>query len=179
MNRKSTILIAAAVLLLAVGIFWTVVTVPEEAPEEAPDEPKIMEYQSNFLSEERHGRVIWDIKAEATSVDMTTQATVFKNPVGHYYQEDGNVLTLTAASGTYDSATKNVKLSGGAKATTSDGGVLTSDTLEWVAGEDRLVAAGKAGLTRQDLEARGDKIEAREAFSVFRAEGSAYIKKEN
>ena len=177
MNRKTTLLIAAAILVLAAGLFWTVLTVPPEPPE-APKEPKAMEYQSNFLSEEKNGRVIWDLKAESTTVDMATQGTLFKNPVGHYYQEDGTVLTLTAPSGVYDSATKNVKLFGGVHATTTDGGDLKGEALEWIAGEDRLIAAGKAVLLRPDLEVRGDKIEARAAFTVFRAEGNAYIKKE-
>ena len=49
MNRKRTLLILAAVIVLMVGIAWTVLTVPEE-PADAPEEPKAMEYQSNFLS---------------------------------------------------------------------------------------------------------------------------------
>ena len=176
-NRKTTLLIAAALIVLAGGLLWTVLTVPPERAE-APEEPKAMEYQSNFLSEEKNGRVLWDLKAESTTVDMATQGTAFKNPVGHYYQEDGTVLTLTAPSGVYDSATKNVKLFGGVHATTTDGGDLKGEALEWIAGEDRLIATGQAVFLRPGLEVRGDKIEARAAFTVFRAEGNAYIKKE-
>ena len=178
MNKKTTLLIAAALIILAVGLAWTGLTIPSE-PAESPEEPRAMEYQSNFLSEEKNGRVIWDLRSESTTVDMATQATVFKNPIAHYYREDGTVLTLTAPDGTYASDTKNVKLFGGVKATVTDGSALTSNALEWVAGEDRLVATGKAVLSRPGIEARGDKIEAQEAFTVFRAEGNAYIKKEN
>lgn len=178
MNRKSTPLILASVIVLTVGIAWTVLTVPQE-PADAPEEPKSMEYQENFLSEEKNGRVIWDLRAESSTVDMATQGTVFKNPVGHYYREDGTVLTLTAPGGAYDSATRNVKLSGGVKATTTDGSTLTSDELEWVAGEDRLIATGNAVFVQPELEVRGHKIEAQAAFTVFRAEGNAYVKKEN
>ena len=178
MNRKTTLLIAAALIVLVVGILWTVFTVPPE-PADTPEEPKAMEYQENFLSEEKNGRVIWDLRAEPSTVDMATQGTIFKNPVGHYYREDGMVLTLTAPGGTYDSGTKNVKLSGGVKAATTDGSTLTSDELAWVAGEDRLIATGNAVFLQPGFEVRGNKIETREAFTVFRAEGNAYVKKEN
>ena len=178
MNRKRTPLIVAALFALAAGIAWTVFTVPEE-PAEAPEEPKAMEYQSNFLSEEKNGRVIWDLAAESSTVDMATQGTIFKNPVGHYYREDGTVLTLTAPGGRYDSGTKNVKLSGGVKAVATDGSTLTSEELEWVAGEDRLIATGSAVFSQPGIEVRGNKIEAQAAFTIFRAEGHAYIKKEN
>ena len=53
-------------------------------------------------------------------MNVDTQATTFKDAKGKYCFEDGRVLTLTAAAGSYDSKTKNLKLTDGVQASLSD-----------------------------------------------------------
>lgn len=179
MNKKLRIFIAAAAVLLLGGIAWTVLTIPEPPEESSDAAPPVMEYQTSVLSEERDGRMLWELRADSMQMDVGTQVTSLIRPVARYYQADGSVLTLTAPEGSYSNLTQNVLLSGGVQATMTDGSELLSESLAWVAGEDRLVATGQAVFRRTDLEVRGDKIEARQAFSVFRAEGNAQVKKEN
>ena len=178
MKDKAKLLIAAMVLALAGLILWTVLTVPEPKTAEEPAKPPNVEYHSNTITEEKNGRRIWDITAETTATDIVTQATTFSNAVGHYYQEDGTVITLTAPTGIYDNDTRNIKLVGGVRATSTGGAELVSDTLEWVATEDRLIAGGQAKLTRPGLWAEADRIEAWAGFTAFRAIGNAHLVKE-
>ncbi len=179
MNDKAKLLVLAAVVILAGMIAWTVFTVPPEPKAtDEPAKPQNVEYHANTITEEKNGRRVWDIKADTSITDVVTQATTFKNALGHYYQEDGTIVTLTAPEGVYASDTKNIKLLGGVRATTTDGSELISDALEWVAAEDRLVATGKAKLTRPGVMAEADCIEAWEGFTRFRAAGNARLVKE-
>lgn len=179
MNDKAKLLVMAAAAVMAGLVAWTVFTVPPEPKEtDAPSEPKNVEYHANTITEEKNGRRIWDIKADMSVTDVVTQATTFKNAEGHYYQENGTVITLTAPEGVYASDTNNIKLLGGVRATTTEGAELVSDALEWVASEDRLVATGRAKLTRPGVSAEADRIEAWAGFTAFRASGNAHLVKE-
>ncbi len=179
MNDKAKLLVLAAVAFLVGMIGWTVLTIPPEPKETGePVERKNVEYHSNTITSERNGRRIWDIKADTSVTDVVTQDTTFTNAVGHYHQENGTIVTLSAPSGVYASNTNNIKLTGGVRATSTEGAELVSESLEWVAAEDRLVATGKAKLTKPGVLVEADRIEAWAGFTAFRASGNAHLVKE-
>ncbi|MBR1761151.1 MAG: LPS export ABC transporter periplasmic protein LptC [Schwartzia sp.] len=179
MSRKK---IALWGLLAAFAAFaaWTALSIPEPpAPiPESEQKPKEMAYGENTIREEIGGRLLWELTTSTTKVDVNTQATTFKDAKGKYCFEDGRVLTLTAAAGSYDSKAKNLKLTDGVQAVMSDGSRITAKSLEWVGGEDRLVAEGDAHVSQPGISVKADRIETWDQFQEFRATGHAQIVKE-
>lgn len=178
---RSKAVLAAAAAGFAGLIAWTVLSVPKPPPpeEEIPREAREMEYGVNTIREETaDGRLVWELTTESSRVDVNTQASSFENAAGKYYFADGRVLTITAPSGVYDSKSRNVKLTGGVQAETTDGERLTSRVLEWVAAEDRLIATENARFTKPGFSVTADKIEGWSGFSRFRATGRAHLVKE-
>ena len=78
-KMKMVMLLAAAAFIG--GIAWVVFSVPkEENVKEAGDPgPRLMEYSSNTIREEKDGKVIWEIYAEQSQMNVDTQDTVFQN----------------------------------------------------------------------------------------------------
>ena len=167
----------AAALLLAL-IVWAISTAPQpSAPSEASDTPRIMSYENNTVSEERDGRTVWTLTARQVSVDIDTNDTAMQGIEGTFYSEDGRTLTLHSDEGRMDHETRDVVLTGGVHAETSDGAVLTARELKWTAAESSLTAAGDARVVRDDLRAAGDRIMSTDEFRRFRIEGNARIEK--
>lgn len=174
---KAFVLFLAAVLI---GLtVWTVTSVPDPPPEEENKDAvsKVMTYEDNTIREEENGRLVWEVTAKTTAMDTDTQTTNFTEARGKYYLPGGKVLTLTAPRGRYNGRTKNVRLTGGVKAKTTEDEELTSQSLEWVASEDRLIATGKASVSKPGFIVTGDRVEAWQEFTKFRATGHAHIEK--
>ena len=180
MERKKLVIIGTIVAAFAVFVAWAVLTIPDGPPpiQGDPAKAREMEYGENTIREEIGGKLVWELQTSYSSVDIKTQATSFKDAKGKYYFADGKELTLTAPEGSYDSKTKNVKLKGGVTATTSDGAKLTSKELEWLAGEDRLVATGEARISQPGMIIEADRIEGWNQFQEFKATGNAHLVQE-
>ena len=180
MERKKALILGTVVTAFAALSAWAAFSIPDAPPpQEDTGKKREMTYGDNTIREEIGGKVVWELTTSSSAVDVNTQATSFKDAEGKYYFADGKVLTLTAPSGHYNSKTKNVKLEGGVKATISDGSELTSQTLEWVAKKDRLVAAGDAKISQPGVSISADRIEGWNQFQEFKATGNAHFVKEN
>ena len=179
MERRKLIGIGAVIVVFAALAAWTVFSIPD-APVVKPDQAKTreMEYGENTIREEIGGKVIWELTTSSTSMDVKTQATTFKDAKGKYYFPDGKVLTLMAPEGSYNSKTKNVKLTGGVTATSTDEMKLTSKELEWVSGKARLIATGEARVSQPGMYVEADRIESWNEFQEFMATGHAHAVKE-
>lgn len=179
MNRKKMAL-WGLLAVFAGFVAWTALSIPEPpAPiPESERKPKEMEYGENTIREEIGGRLLWELTTSSTKMNVDTQATTFKDAKGKYCFEDGRVLTLTAAAGSYDSKTKNLKLTDGVQASLSDGSKITAKSLEWKGTEDRLVAEGDAHVSQPGVSIKADHIESWDQFQEFRATGHARIIKE-
>lgn len=178
MERKKLAAIGGVAAFAALAA-WVALSIPEPpAPSEQDTTKKReMEYGENTIREEVGGKLVWEIRTSSSSVDVNTQATSFKDARGKYCFADGNELTLTAKEGRYDSKTRNVKLMGDVEAVMSDGSKLTTHALEWVANEDRLVATGKARVSKPGVSLEADRIESWDQFQAFRATGNAHLVK--
>ena len=179
MEKKTKIMLMLAAAALVIAIGWVVFSVPDEpkVQEAADPGPKLMEYSSNTIKEEKNGKVLWEITAEQTKMNVDTQDTIFQNVTGKYYQQDGKMLTITAPHGVYNSKTRNVKLDSGVKAFTGDGDTLDCASLEWVADAGNLIATGRAKLVHGDAIIMAERIEAYDEFNAFKASGHARIVK--
>ncbi|MBR5163082.1 MAG: LPS export ABC transporter periplasmic protein LptC [Schwartzia sp.] len=179
MGRKKLAAIGAVVIFAALAA-WVTLSIPEPP---APQDPgatkkKEMEYGKNTIREEVGGKLIWELTTASSSIDVKTQDTTFTGAKGKYYFEDGKVLVMTAKEGRYESKTRNLKLIGDVEAVMSDGSKLTSRELEWVAKEDRLIATGKARVSKPDVSLEADRIESWDQFQEFRATGNAHLVRE-
>lgn len=181
MSRNKKILIGVLVLLLAVLGIWTVASVPTAPDDEGPLEKRVMTYNGNTLSEEKDGKLLWEMTAETMEVDIDTQDASITNLDAKFYTEDGRVLEVKAPKANYVAKTKELKAGGGIKGDSTDGAHVRCDELEWKANEEKLTLIGNAKLERDSdkLKAEADRIESSDAFGKFKAMGHAHLEKGN
>lgn len=179
MSNMRKWLIVAGIAVFAGLVVWAVATVPEiPAKPDAPAENgKVMSYDGNEISEEKNGKKIWDLTAEHIEVNIETRDAVLENLRGHFYAEDGRVVEVKAAKGTYAEATKDIVISGNVEVTNSDGAKLTSDELRWEAQKEILAAVGSAKAVKDDMLATGDRIESSDGFNKIKISGKAHLRK--
>ena len=178
MNIKGKFLIGALLILFASVVIWAVRTVPEPPPLTVKsEEPKVMTYDNNTISEEQAGVKIWDLTSESMTVNTTTQDAEMTGITGHFYSHDGRTVTLTAEHGYYTHETRDIKIDGKVKVSTNDGITLTADELMWLAKEAKLAAQGNAVVTKDDIKATADRIESTDGFSMIKAIGHAHFEK--
>lgn len=143
-----------AVVVLGIGVVtWAVLSVPQlpnqEEAKELAQRAKIMVYENNTMKEEQNGKVLWELKAKRTEMNIDTRNAKCEGITGHFYMEDGTVVTGTANSGGYDGKTKDVFLEGEAVIETNDGRKITADKITWKASEQKAIAEGHAHLTKK------------------------------
>ena len=178
MSRKGKLWAALGVLLFVCVVIWAVRTAPQP-PQKAPveDGPKVMSYDNNTISEEKDGKKIWELTSESMTVDVDTKNVELTGLSGKFYEEDGRVVSVTAAHGTYDNKTKDIQVAGDVTIETRDGAALTCGKLLWTEAEGKLTAAEDAYIKQDDMQARADRIESTNGFSHFKAIGKAHIVK--
>ncbi len=178
MSMRQKVLTGMALLLVLGVVVWSVVTVPEAPPAHTePEGPQLMTYDNNIISTEKNGKLLWELAAEHTEVDVNTHNTTMTGITGHFYGEDGRRADIKAAQGLYDDKSKNIKLTDGVEVETSDGARLTSKEMEWLAKEEILAAMGDVRMTREDMLATGERVESSDAFSKVKIIGKAHIEK--
>ena len=176
MDRNIKILIGIIAIAFVGLVIWVVQTTPDAPiPVEKVEPPKTMEYEGNTISEEVNGVKIWDLTADKAVIDIENQQSRLTNIVGHFYQEDGSTIELTAQAGLYDQLSKNVHIEGNVVVTTSQGAKLTSDKLDWNNEEATLTASEKVKISKDDIRASGDTALSNDGFKHFILRGHAHI----
>lgn len=179
MNGKQKTLVALGILFFACVVIWAVRTVPE-APKidhSDDDQPRIMSYDNNTISEEKDGVKIWDLTADHIEVDIDSRNAEMTGITGHFYQKDDRSAEVTADHGSYDNETKDIQIDGNVKITTSDGATLTSDQLLWTAEQGMLSAIGQAKVSNDTIRAWGERIDSTDGFNKVKISGKAHIEK--
>ena len=157
-------------------VIWVVKTTPDTPPPiEKVEPPKTMEYEGNTISEEINGVKIWELTANKVTIGIESKEIELNGIVGHFYQQDGSTIELHANFGNYNNETKNVHLEGNISVTTSQGAELTSDKLDWVSADEMLIATDKVKISRNDVQASGDRAESSDGFRHFKIIGHAHI----
>ena len=176
MDKKIKILAAIGIFLFVCLVIWTIRTTPKAPePTEKVDPPTTMEYEGNTIVEEKDGVKVWELTSEKFRVDTTTQIAEFDKIKGKFYQKDGKVLELTANNGTYNQVTKDVHIEGEVEFLDGDGGKLTSKNLDWNGAEELLVASEDVKISKDDMQAFGDKAESKDGFKHFFLKGHARV----
>jgi LPS export ABC transporter protein LptC len=99
-----------------------------------------------------------------------------------YYAEDGRVVTLTADSGSYEDATRNVTLQGNVVVNTSDGNHVDTDAIAWNQKSGILKGKGEVRITRGDSIIRGKGFELspeNETVNIYNVTGIIHKKEMN
>lgn len=176
MNKyKAAALGALAAIVLGI-VFWAFQTPEKAAPPGAPEtQQPPMTYAGNVLSEEKDGKKIWELTADAIAIDPANQNAALQNVRGTFYQEDGKSVAVTAPSAFYDTDAKTVALSGGAAAVSSDGARLEAESMLWQSGPRQFSGEGKVKLRRASTVITGDKIESDPGFRKFKVSGNARV----
>lgn len=181
MNKQRKYLASIAVVVLVVGfVYWLFAEEASHIPPATVTEENAappLSYIGNSIQEEKNGKKIWELNAEFIEVDQKTKNMLMKNIKGTFYQADNKTVTIEAPRAIYDVTNKNVMLSDGVQATSSDGAVLNADEVIFDRDKEIFNGNGHVKLTRGDTIMTGDKLEAFEAFSKFRVTGNAHILK--
>lgn len=179
MDKKQKFLVGILLAGFVALIYWAVTTVPHPEPQTQQDPPTTMSYDGNTISEEQDGRKIWDLTAEHIDVDINTQDANMENIDGHFYQDDGRVVTIHADKGSYTHESRDIDLTGNIDITTSDGAELNSDELKWIAADSKLSAIGNAKATKDTMSASGDQFDSTNGFADYDITGNAYVAKDD
>ena len=142
-------------------VVWVVRTTPKAPPPiEKVEPPTVMEYEGNTITEERDGKIIWELTCDKLRVDSLTQDMELTNVRGKYYDEE-KVWNLTAARGIYDQTEKIIYVEGDVLIKNNvDASELRSEDLAWLSVEELLVAQGEVSVTKDDgAKLFSDKIE--------------------
>lgn len=179
MNGKQKTLVALGLIFFACVVIWAVRTVPQtpKVDNSQNDQPRVMTYDNNTISEEKDGVKIWDLTADHIEVDIDSKNAEMTGITGHFYQADGRSAEVTAEHGSYNNETKDIQIDGDVTITTSDGAKLTSDQLLWTAKEGMLSAIGQAKVSNDTIKAWGDRIDSTDGFNKVKISGKAHIEK--
>lgn len=161
MSTRNKILAGVVVILFVCLVVWVVRTTPKEPPPiEKFDPPTVMEYEGNTLTEEKDGKIIWELTCDKMRVDSITQDMELTNVRGKFYDDDDETWNLTAERGIYDRTEQIIYVEGEVVITNTDNDKLTSDELTWLIEKQTLNAVGNVNVTNEDgARVIADKLE--------------------
>ena len=183
MSTREKILAATVVIFFVCLVVWAVRTTPPTPPPiEKVEPPTVMEYEGNTITEEKDGRIIWELTCEKMRLDMFTQNLELYGVSAKVYQRDKDkdeekTWELTAEKGVYYQVNKVVHVEGNVVVKNSDGAELLSDKLDWLAEQETLIATGNVKISKDDIRAYGDMAYSQTALSKFGLVGNAKILK--
>ena len=178
MSKKGKISIGAGILIFLALVTWVVYSIPDPPkPVEPDNSPRIMSYEGNNISAEKDGKKQWELHADKITMNVDTQDAEMENIEGKFYEDDGRTVMLVAKHGTYNQSTRDIAIDGDVKVTNTDGAILTSQKLTWIAAKEMLVAEEDACVRKDDVMASGDRIESSDGFNRFKITGKAHIEK--
>lgn len=150
MSTRGKILAGVAVIFFVCLIVWVVRTTPTEPPPmEKFEPPTVMEYEGNTLTEERDGKIIWELTCDKMRVDSITQDMELTNVRGKFYDEE-KTWELTAQRGIYDRTDKVIYVEGDVFIRDNEGSELRSEELSWLTEKETLTATGEVRITKDD-----------------------------
>ncbi len=179
MSKQAKIAAAVGAILFVCLVVWAVRTVPEPPPKDTgtQEQPHVMSYDNNTISEERDGVKIWELTADHIDVDIQTQNATMTNLKGTFYEEDGRTVAVEAPQAAYDAGTKDIAITGGVKIATSDGAAVDCGELKWTSADGKLAATGSPVITKDDVLASGERIESTDGFNKVKVIGKAHFEK--
>lgn len=166
-------------LILAGGVYYFVRSeppAPKAPPQEAVATPPAL-LEGNKLVEKKNGKVTWELTANTITLDQTTGKIILADVKAIFYRDDGNLLNVTAQTGSFDNKTRDIDLVGAVTAISTDGGKLTADKVDWRQKEELITAKGNVRLEKPGVVATGEEAQTDKALEQIRLSGNAVIVK--
>jgi len=166
MSKQAKIAAAVGAILFVCLVVWAVRTVPEPPPKDTgtQEQPHVMSYDNNTISEERDGVKIWELTADHIDVDIQTQNATMTNLKGTFYEEDGRTVAVEAPQAAYDAGTKDIAITGGVKIATSDGAAVDCGELKWTSeapSSQKMMYSLRANASKVRTDSTKSKLSAR------------------
>ena len=181
MSTRAKIFTAIGIALFVCLIVWVVRTTPDAPPpinQLAP--PTVMEYEGTTITEEKDGKIIWELTSKKMRIDSISQNIELDGVTVKFHQyddDDKKDWELTADKGIYYDSDSIIHVEGNVQVTNSDGAKLTCDQLEWLGEEDTLAAIGNVKISKDDMRAYGDIAYSDNGFRHFGLLGNAKVLK--
>ena len=184
MTTRNKILVALVLIFFVCVVVWATRTTPTEPPPiEKVEPPTVIEYEGNTIVEEQDGKVIWELTCDKMRIDTITQNIELDGVKGKFYQykdEGETIWELTAKTGIYYQASKNIMVEGEVDVINSEDSQLLADKLEWFAEQGLLSAAGDVKIKNKDgAKLRSDKVDWFTGEDKVIATGGVRISKED
>ena len=177
MSTREKFLAGVVVIFFVCLVVWVVRTTPTAPPPiEKVAPPTVMEYEGNTLTEEKDGKILWELTCDKMRVDSLTQDMELINVRGKFY-DDEDVWDLTAKRAIYDRTENIIYVEGEVVVTNSDNEKLLSDELIWYTEEEMLTASGNVSVTKDDgSELKSDELTWLAAKETLMATGKVRVK---
>lgn len=171
-NKKLFSLIALAIIVLgAIGYFFFAHS--DESSSSKPTGNKVT-FSGSELKEEKDGKVIWAVNAESIEVDPRTKEIWLTNVKGIFTKDDVT-MTLTAPKGHVTGDHKIINLSGGIKATNTDGAEFSTDALLFDNNKKEFTTKTAFTFVNKDVTLTGDTLWANMVLQEVKAKGHARL----
>ena len=189
MGTREKILAGIIVIFFVCVVVWAIRTTPSEPPPiEKVEPPTVMEYEGTTLTEEKDGKIIWEITCDKMRIDSITQDMELTNVKGKFYDEE-TTWELTSKRGIYELRSEELSwltdeetltAMGDVHIKKDDGSELFSDELIWFSKEEIITATGNVRVKDDEgAKLRSDKLEWLSAEAKLIATGNVKISKDD
>lgn len=174
MKNKKNIIIILVLILVGIGSYYFMIS-DNSVKNKNDDAVNNITYSGNTIVEEKDGKKIWELTAKTLEIDPTTRNTILKDIQGSFYQNNGEVINLTAPEAVYDVNKRDIIIKGLVQVSSSNGSTLKVDKLQWQAQEGKLIGDGNVILTKENTVLSGDHIIAEDGLTRVKVQGNAKI----
>lgn len=146
---------AAVAVAAAVWLFWPCsAPAPAQQPAPAPV-PQGAEFTEARIVGRRQGERQWVVHTWRLREEEGDQVRAERIESGTLYRDEKPFIDLQAAEAVANQRTNDLTVRGDVIAVHAEGAVLRTETLQWLAAEERLVAPGHVVVERD-----GERVEA-------------------
>ena len=184
LQKKVTTYLTIAVfaLLIAGGLYYFMqeedaVPAPSAADEEETL-PANMTFSGSSLIEQQNGKKIWEITAGTITIEPKTKNVLLSDMKAVFYEDDGGrTVEMLAPSAVIDGKTRDIVMTGGSFAHTSNGAQFKAQQVRYGADDHQLFGSGSIELVRDDTCLTGDELEGDTELIKVKVKGNARIVK--
>jgi LPS export ABC transporter protein LptC len=115
-------------------------------------------HQGDLVGTDDAGRPRWRIVADDVTVAQDKDMVLLRNVRATFYEKGGSTITVTGATGRYETKTHQVELEGSVHGTSSNGRELFADRVRWVPDEGRITGAGHIRLIQERITMFADRM---------------------
>ncbi|MDQ7842478.1 MAG: LPS export ABC transporter periplasmic protein LptC [Armatimonadota bacterium] len=156
-------------------------TAPAPAPSAGPapggPESPFLRIEGTTLSgTDPRGNLVWEIRATTLEVDRARERIVMTSVTGQFYQAHRPRLAFAAPTAVFHTRRRDVELTGGVTARTSDGRTLRAARIRYLPADRVIVASGDVVLTQPGVWIRADEVRTDPALNRQRFSGQIVVR---